>query len=106
MKIGNRLTHLREARHMTPYMLAKQTGIPQSHLTKIEKDNVTPRLDTVCLLADALGCTLSEFFNEDTSTFYLTEDEQALITVYRQLQPVQQPLIKMFADALDNANKQ
>lgn len=105
MDIGARVKQLRESQHMTQYQLYKLTGIPQSHLKKIEKTGVKPRFDTICLLAEALGCSLSEFFNEDRSAFYLNEDEKNLITVYRRLQPTQKPLIQMFADALDNANK-
>ena len=104
MDIGARVKQLRESQHMTHYQLYKLTGIPLSHIKNIEETGIKPRFDTICLLAEGLGCSLPEFFNEDHSTYYLNEDEKNLISVYRHLKPVQKPLIKIFADALDNAN--
>ena len=105
MDIGARVKQLRESQHMTHYQLYKLTGIPLSHIKKIEQTGIKPRLDTICLLAEGLGCSLPEFFNEDRSAHYLNEDEKNLISVYRRLTPVQKPLIKILADAFDSANK-
>ena len=49
---------LREKLFMTQAQLAKRAGVPQSHIAKIEKGMLKPRLDTLQKIIKALYCDL------------------------------------------------
>lgn len=59
-----RLRQAREAAGMTQYRLAKEAGLTQSGLAKLESGNV-PRLDTAFFLARALGLHLRDLLPDD-----------------------------------------
>ena len=85
INIGNKLRSIRETKGMTIYKLSKETGISQNHIGGIELGKRQPTFDTLSRLLSPLGVTLSEFFNEDTETLYLSDDEKRLIENYRCL---------------------
>ena len=105
MHFGSRLKELRESQNLSRYQLEKLSGFTQTHLKIMEETELNPRLDTICTLAKALGCSLPEFFGKNHTSFSLNEDEKALLTVFRRLDPTQQELVQSFADSLYNANQ-
>jgi len=72
--LGKRLRELRQKRDMTQVMLAERAGLPQSHISEIERGVMLPNLATLLRIAAALPCKLSEL----TSVFD-TEDIRSLI---------------------------
>ena len=58
---ASRLTALREARGWTKYRLAKESGLTESALGKLEEGDRVPTWETVQALARALGCTPNDF---------------------------------------------
>jgi transcriptional regulator with XRE-family HTH domain len=56
---GGRLRELRKKRGMTQVMLAETTGIPQNHISSIERGTKVPNLLTLIRLAYALECKVS-----------------------------------------------
>jgi transcriptional regulator with XRE-family HTH domain len=56
---GERLRELRSKREITQVMLADLTGIPQNHISSIERGMKLPNLLTMIRLASALECKLS-----------------------------------------------
>lgn len=56
---GERLRDLRKKRGMTQVMLAEATGIPQNHVSSIERGTKVPNLLTLIRLAQALECKVS-----------------------------------------------
>jgi transcriptional regulator with XRE-family HTH domain len=70
---GERLRELRGKREITQVMLAEVTGIPQNHVSSIERGMKLPNLLTMIRLASALDCKLSAlvsvFDKEQLSSF-------------------------------------
>jgi len=70
---GERLRELRSKRDITQVMLAERTGIPQNHISSIERGMKLPNLLTMIRLASALDCKLSAlvsvFDKEQLSSF-------------------------------------
>lgn len=62
MKIGDRLRELRLRRKLSVRAVALRSGISHSSISLIERDLISPSLDTMHAILDALGTTLSGFF--------------------------------------------
>ena len=67
--IGKRLDKLiKQKKDLTQYELAKQAGIPRSTVWKIINPDMTKvkmvKMDTVYQIADTLGISLKEFFDD------------------------------------------
>ena len=64
VKIGQSVRAKRVARFWTQERLAREAGISQKALSKIENDDVEPRFSTIIRLAAALGVDPSEFVDD------------------------------------------
>ena len=64
VKIGRGVRAKRVARFWTQEQLAREAGISQKALSKIENDEVEPRFSTITRLAEALGVDPSELVVE------------------------------------------
>jgi transcriptional regulator with XRE-family HTH domain len=60
VRLGRRISELREKRGLSQIQLADMAGIGRSHLSQIENGAVAARIDTLYALAEALEKTLSE----------------------------------------------
>lgn len=58
--LGQRLRELRQKRDMTQVTLAERAGLPQSHISEMERGVMLPNLLTILRLAAALPCKVSE----------------------------------------------
>ncbi|MEZ0167997.1 cupin domain-containing protein [Microvirga sp. TS319] len=63
-KIGARLLELRRRRGLSVRELALRSGISHSSISLIERDRMSPSVDTLSAILDALGTTLTGFFAE------------------------------------------
>jgi transcriptional regulator with XRE-family HTH domain len=61
VRLGRRLSELREKRGLSQTQLADMAGIGRAHLSQIENGAVAARIDTLKALSDALEISLSEF---------------------------------------------
>ena len=70
--LGTRIREMRKKRRLTQVMLAETSGIPQSHMSSIERGAMLPNLVTLIRLAAALNCKVSAlvsvFDKEDPAT--------------------------------------
>ena len=70
--LGTRIREMRKKRRLTQVMLAETSGIPQSHMSSIERGAMLPNLVTLFRLAAALDCRVSAlvsvFDKEDPET--------------------------------------
>lgn len=57
---GARLRELRKKRHMTQVQLAESTGVPQNHISSMERGTIQPTLGTMIRLAVALDCKVAD----------------------------------------------
>ncbi|RBO93487.1 cupin domain-containing protein [Pseudochrobactrum asaccharolyticum] len=63
-KIGIKLRELRRRRDLSVRELAIRSGISHSTISLIERDRMSPSIDTLSAVLDALGTTLPGFFSD------------------------------------------
>ena len=60
VRLGRRLSGIREKRGLSQTQLADMAGIGRAHLSQIENGAVAVRVDTLYAIAQALDMTLEE----------------------------------------------
>jgi transcriptional regulator with XRE-family HTH domain len=78
-KVGVRLKALRTRRTLTVRDLAARSGVAHSTISLIERDKISPSVDTLAAIVDTLGSTLTAFFGIPNSSlahkpFYKADD--------------------------------
>jgi transcriptional regulator with XRE-family HTH domain len=78
-KIGKHLREMRRRRNLPMRELAVRSGISHSTISLIERDRISPTVDTLGAILDALGTTLPGFFSGihsgvPASPFYPAQD--------------------------------
>jgi transcriptional regulator with XRE-family HTH domain len=63
-KIGAKLAEMRRRRNLGLREVAKRSGVSHSTISLIEHDKMSPSVDTLSGILDALGTTLTGFFLE------------------------------------------
>lgn len=88
MEIGDRLLFWRNKKGISVYRLSELCGVSDTHLHTLERGEKQPTIKTLEAITDALGITLSEFFNtEDNKVTYLSEGEKRILDFYRSMPP-------------------
>lgn len=59
MTIGESLKNLRKHKKISQMELAKRTGLSQQHISKIENNKVSIKLDTFLLILNAFDLTIN-----------------------------------------------
>lgn len=77
--IGGRIRELRRRRQLSTRQLAIRSGISHSTISLLERDRLSPSIDTLSAILEAMGSTLTGFFSELSaeiphSPFYRFED--------------------------------
>ena len=83
--VGQRIRQLRTEQKISQNALAKRAGIAQATLNAIEADTKNPSVETVRLLAVALGSTVSELMGEVRNPSSISPRDHQLLTVTSQL---------------------
>lgn len=63
-QVGTKLRELRRRRDLGVRELALRSGISHSAISLIERDRMSPSVDTLSAILDALGTTLTGFFSD------------------------------------------
>ncbi len=71
-KIGIKLREMRRRRDLGVRELAARSGISHSTISLIERDKMSPSVDTLSAVLDALGTTLPGFFSDLQSSLPYT----------------------------------
>ena len=84
-KIGPKLREMRCRRNLSVRELAVRSGVSHSSISLIERDRISPSVDTLAAILDALGTTTAGFFmdlqnNIPYQPFYGSGD---LVEIYR-----------------------
>jgi transcriptional regulator with XRE-family HTH domain len=67
VKVGATIRHLREAQGFTQAALARRAGLSRMHVIRIERDDISPTLDTLERIAKALGVTVRNLLPKGVS---------------------------------------
>ena len=78
-QIGQKLKQLRGRRHLSVRELALRSGVSHSTISLIERNRMSPSVETLSAVLDALGTTLTGFFSDlkpsaAYSPFYTAEE--------------------------------
>jgi transcriptional regulator with XRE-family HTH domain len=77
-KIGTNLRAMRVRRQLTTRELATRSGVSHSTISLIERDRISPSIDTLEAILDALGSRLADFLGGlakgPESPFYRADD--------------------------------
>ena len=93
MDISKRIICLRERCGLTQNGLAERAGVSQTHLRRVELGQADITVGHLQLLCDAMGISLSEFFQEESNS-----DETAV--ALSKLSPKQKTLLLAFLESL------
>ena len=88
MSIGSNIKMLREQRNMTQLGVAKAVVCSIQSVSAWETDKKTPRMGTLSFLAKLFDVPVSAIVDGDEQVLTrlcLSEDEQALLDLYRQI---------------------
>lgn len=81
MNVLKQINKIRLERNWSVYRLSVESGIPQSTLTNMFNRETTPSINTLQLICNAFGMTLSEFFSEIERSEKTDYDEALLSEV-------------------------
>lgn len=95
--VGRRIRQERLERNLTQTELARQIGIQQSDLSRMEKGEYRVPLDVLFRILQAFQISFSEFF-EDGRRRGLTERESALLHSFRMLSEDAQAEVEAFVE--------
>ncbi len=62
-RIGTKLHELRRRRSLSVREVAKRSGVSHSAISLIERDRMSPSVDTLSAILEAMGSTLTGFFS-------------------------------------------
>jgi transcriptional regulator with XRE-family HTH domain len=89
-EVGARLRALRKERHLTQTELARQIGIQQSDLSRMEKGEYRVSLDNLFKILAVFDVSLNDFFDhqeavDDSPRRALSHDDMQILHLVRQL---------------------
>ena len=87
--IGENISRKLKEQGLSQNRLAKLSGVSQSNISSILSNTKSPSVDTIRLLADALGCTVAELLGEAPvdQGMALSGDARRLLADYKALSP-------------------
>jgi len=92
-RIGERLRKLRKLRGMTQSELARQIGIQQSDLSRMEKGTYRVSLDNLFKILTVFGMDVAQFFQQETAppvkaaAAPLSQEDMQTLQMLRRLDP-------------------
>ena len=94
--VALRIDYLRSQQNLSVRDLAAKSGISKSELSYIILGRTVPNIYTLHSICNALGISLSDFFDFDDDVIRLRGKENILIKIYREVSPMSQDtLIKV-----------
>lgn len=77
MNFGNKIKQRRVLLQLTQQELANRCELTKGYISQLESDSVSPSLETLEIILDVLGISLSDFFKDDNNQkIIFTKEEQ------------------------------
>ena len=99
--IGERLRRLRKEQHLTQAELARQIGIQQSDLSRMEKGEYRVSIDNLFKILAVFDLELGEFFSDQTQrpqAAPLSQQDMQILHQLRELSPEARVEIQEFLE--------
>lgn len=100
MSVLEKIKKLQQERGWSKYKLACESGLTQSTLSNMFARGTCPTIDTLQMICDAFGISLSEFFEEDDRKAHVSREELELLRKYRALTDKEKDAVKSMINAL------
>ncbi|MDF2699242.1 MAG: Cro/Cl family transcriptional regulator [Haloplasmataceae bacterium] len=89
MNIGSKIKRLRMENGLTQEELADRCELTKGFISQLEREMTSPSIATLCDILEALGTSISEFFEEDSDEkivfkaedVFIKNDEEANMTI-------------------------
>ncbi|MDD2510436.1 MAG: Ig-like domain-containing protein [Syntrophomonas sp.] len=104
MNFGSRLKQLREGRKLSTSKLAKQSGLSQSFIWRIESEEKQPTLESLKKLSHGLGISLGELLGQDLMSKPQSSKINRITSNIRKLPPEQVDALDLFIASLSNGH--
>jgi transcriptional regulator with XRE-family HTH domain len=104
--VHNRIKGLADERGLSPYELAKRSGMALSSLYNMFERGTMPKIDTLEKLCNGMEISLSDFFmflSKPRAGGYLSEKDMALIEINRELTERNQDHLLVYAQGMKEA---
>lgn len=93
----DKLNSIRKQKNMSKYALAKATGMSSSSMSNLLNGKTKPYLYNMLLICNAMHISMEELLQNKN---YNCENEEALISAYRDMTPQKQQMLQVFTDML------
>ena len=102
MEISGRFEQMCKERGTTPYRIARCSGLSSSTVSCFLTGKTVPRIDTMMILCNQLGVSVTDIFDEREMAEAHARDEEIIIQTYRNLPDEKK---KSFLDYLKMLNR-
>lgn len=100
MNVLEKIKKLQQERGWSTYKLAYESGLTQSTLSNMFTRRTRPTIETLQMICDAFGISLSEFFEEDDKKIYASKEEIEMLNKYRALSDKEKEAVNSMITAL------
>ena len=100
MDIGNNLREIRQSLKITQADLSRMAGIKQPTISAIENGINKPAIETLLLISQALGCTVSDLVGDAVPKPKMDDNADYLLSIYSQLNETGQSLLISQAESI------
>lgn len=107
-EVLQRIREFLKLNHWSIYKLAKSSGVPYSSLNNCFLRNTLPTIPTLEKLCAGLNISLSDFFDYSKNPLRdasLSEEEQNLLSAYRNLSLKDRELLGAYLDGLSKKRR-
>ena len=94
MDVIERIDNLMKERGWSEYRLSIESGLSSSTIANMHRRNTVPSIPTLEAICNAFGITLSQFFNDETPTVQLSEEQMEFFHKWITLTAEQKRLIE------------
>lgn len=101
MDIAKKFQNIRNEKKLSVYKLSNLADVSQNYIHNIEKGINQPSIYILEKLLKPMGITLSEFFNDNSDIYYLSEFEKEVLYYIRTLT---EPQANIILDLIKNMN--
>ena len=87
VNLGNKIKKRRIYLQLTQQELANRCELTKGYISQLESDSVSPSLETLEIILEVLGISLSDFFKDDDNTniiFSMEEQYEKQFDTYKQ----------------------
>ena len=85
MDIAKRLRTVRKSKNISVYKLSQLSYVSETHIRDIERGDRNPSIEILSRLAEHLGISLADLFNENEDVLYLNNEEKELVECFRMM---------------------